>query len=136
MLNQGAILRFSPTGSTPSADVEVSSEWLIFLSYYLRIRRVFTSDVQMAEMLGLDRTRLIAWKKGTSTPRLEHARYLADVATTVDALARFLYPTVVKDWLCTPQFELEDRTPVEMLREGRLTDVLLSVNATEHGAYV
>lgn len=133
--NGATTLHFS--GSTaPPADIEVSSEWLIFVSHYIRIRRVFSSDVQMAETLGLDRTRLIAWKKGSSAPRQEQVRYLADVATTVDALLRFLHPSIVAGWLISPQFELEDRTPVEMLREGHLAEVLQSVNATEHGAYV
>lgn len=134
--NGAATLHFSRSASAPSADYEVSAEWLIFLSHYLRARRAFSSDVQMAEALGLDRTRLIAWKKGSSAPRQEHLQYLANVATTVDALERFLHPSVVGSWLISPQFELEDRTPVEVLREGRLTEVLLSVNATEHGAYV
>lgn len=127
-------VRFSHGGAS-NADYEISAEWLIFLSHYIRARRAFASDVQMAEMLGLDRTRLIAWKKGTSAPRQEHVRYLADVATTVDALMRFLHPSVVAGWLTAPKFEFADRTPVDMLREGRLPDVLLSVNATEHGAY-
>ncbi len=127
-------VRFSRGGAS-GADYEISAEWLIFLSHYIRARRAFRSDVKMAEMLGLDRTRLIAWKKGTSAPRHEHVRYLADVATTVDALLRFLHPSVVADWLTAPKFEFEDRTPVEMLRERHLPDVLLSVNATEHGAY-
>jgi hypothetical protein len=127
-------VRFSRGGAS-SAEYEISAEWLIFLSHYLRARRAFTSDVQMAEMLDLDRTRLIAWKKGTSAPRQEHVRYLADVATTVDALSRFLHPSVVADWLTAPKFELEDKTPAEMLRTGRLAEVLLSVSATEHGAY-
>ena len=136
MKNGAATLRFSRPASKPSADFEVSAEWLIFLSHYIRARRAFSSDAQMAEMLGLDRTRLIAWKKGSSAPRLEHVRYLADVATTVDALLRFLHPSVVAGWLTTPQYELDDRTPVEMLREGHLPEVLQSVNATEHGAYI
>lgn len=134
--NGAATLRFSRSASTPAEDYEVPAEWLIFISHYLRARRAFSSDVQMAETLGLDRTRLIAWKKGSNAPRQEHVRYLADVATTVDALLRFLHPSVVAGWLISPQFELEDRTPVEMLREGHLPEVLQSVNATEHGAYV
>ena len=32
--------------------------------------------------------------------------------------------------------ELSDSTPVEMLREGKVLEVLQSVNAAEHGSYV
>lgn len=134
--NGAATLRFSRSASTPAADYEVSAEWLIFISHYLRARRAFSSDLQMAEMLGLDRTRLIAWKKGSSAPRQEHVRYLADVATTVDALHRVYHPTVIADWLTAPKLEFADSTPVEMLREGKILEVLHSVNAAEHGSYV
>ena len=122
--------------STTDADVDLSSDWLILVSHYLRARFAFKSDLEMAQTLGLDRTRLIAWKKGAAVPRQEHMRFLADVATTVDALRRILHPAVVTSWLTAPKFDLGDRTPIEMLREGRLPEVLQSVNATEHGAYI
>ncbi|MBW3570827.1 MAG: DUF2384 domain-containing protein [Gemmatimonadetes bacterium] len=130
-----ATFHFS-SSTAPPADLEVSSEWLIFVSDYVRVRRAFPSDVQMAESLGLDRSRLIAWKKGSSTPRLEHVRYLADVATTVDALERVFHPAVIADWLTAPKFEFADQSPLEMLRGGHLAEVLQSVNAAEHGAYI
>ena len=122
--------------SRADADVELSSDWLILISHYLRARFAFKSDLEMARKLGLDRTRLIAWKKGAAIPRQEHVRFLADVATTVDALRRILHPTVVTNWLTAPKFEMGNRTPIELLREGRLPEVLQSVNATEHGAYI
>lgn len=134
--NGAATLRFSQSASSAAADYEVSTEWLIFISHYLRARRAFASDLQMAEVLGLDRTRLIAWKKGSSAPRQEHVQYLADVATTVDALHRVYHPAVVADWLTAPKLEFADTTAVEMLREGRIVEVLQSVNAAEHGSYV
>lgn len=134
--NGAATFQIMESEYSRATEMSIPADWLVFLSHYIRARRAFSSDLQMAEMLGLDRTRLIAWKKGASVPRLEHLRYLADVATTIDALMRFLHPNVVAGWLISPQYELDERTPIEVLREGRLTDVLMSVNATEHGAYV
>lgn len=131
--NGAATFQIAESEYSRATEMSIPSDWLVFLAHYLRVRRAFSSDVQMAEMLGLDRTRLIAWKKGASVPRHEHLRYLADVATTVDALMNFLHPSVIADWLIAPKFEFEDRTPVEMLREGRLPDVLMSANATERG---
>lgn len=124
-----------PAKNAGTQNVEMPSERLVLISHYLRARGAFASDVEMAQTLGIDRTRIISWKKGASRPRQEHVRYLADVATTVDTLRRFLHPSVVGDWLTTTQFGLGGRTPVEMLREGRLADVLQAANATEHGAY-
>jgi len=120
----------------PSPNVEMPLARFVLISHLLRARDAFRSDLEMAETLGIDRTRLIAWKRGSSHPRQEQVRFLADVAAAVDTLLRFLHPTVIADWLATPQFQLGDRTPVEALREGRLADVLQAANATEHGAYI
>lgn len=119
-----------------SRNVELPWSRFVLISYLLRARSAFRTDLEMAGTLGIDRTRLIAWKKGSSQPRQEQVRFLADVAAAVDTLHRFLHPSVIADWLTTPQFQLGDRTPVEALREGRLADVLQAANATEHGAYV
>jgi transcriptional regulator with XRE-family HTH domain len=131
--NGSATFQVAESEYSRATEMSIPSDWLVFLAHYFRVRRAFSSDVQMAEMLGLDRTRLIAWKKGASVPRNEHLRYLADVATTVDALMNFLHPPVVADWLTAPRLEFSDKTPVEMLREGRLPDVLMSVDAAEQG---
>jgi hypothetical protein len=129
--NGAATFQIEESEYSRATEMSIPSDWLVFLAHYLRVRRAFSSDVQMAEMLGLDRTRLIAWKKGTSAPRNEHLRYLADVATAVDALMQSLHPSVVADWLTAPKVEFGNQTPVEMLREGRLPDVLMSVKAIE-----
>jgi transcriptional regulator with XRE-family HTH domain len=126
-----ATFQIAESENSRATEMSIPSDWLVFLAHYLRVRRAFSSDVQMAEMLGLDRTRLIAWKKGASVPRYEHLRYLADVATTVDALMNFLHPSVVADWLTASRLDLANSTPVEMLREGRLPDVLMGVKALE-----
>jgi hypothetical protein len=102
---------------------------------YHRARRGFASDSQMAEVLGVHRTRIAAWKGGQA-PDAGNAKLLSAVAITVDELLHFLDPEVVPDWLTTEQFELGGRTPMEALDDGRLADVLQAVNATEHGAYV
>lgn len=102
---------------------------------YHRARRGFASDSQMAEILGVHRTRVAAWKSGQA-PDAENAKLLSALAITVDELLRFLDSEVVPDWLTTGQFELQGRTPMEALREGHLADVLQAANATEYGAYV
>jgi transcriptional regulator with XRE-family HTH domain len=112
----------------------LSPEQHIVAGDYHRARRGFSSDSQMAETLGVHRTRIAAWKTGKS-PDPENAELLSALATTVEVLLRFLDPEVVPDWLTTEQFELS-ATPMEALRAGRLAEVLQAANATEHGAYV
>jgi hypothetical protein len=113
----------------------LAPEQHIVVGDYHRARRGFASDTEMAGVIGVHRTRIAAWKTG-QLPDPENAQLLAAVATTVDDLLRFLDPEVVPDWLTAPQFELGNAAPMEALRTGRLAEVLLAANATEHGAYV
>jgi hypothetical protein len=137
-----ALLDYQPSDNsaaisftTDRGAVEVRASRINLLSAYFRARSAFESDTALARALDVDRTRLSAWKKADAEPRREHLRTLADLATVSDALRRFLHPAVLRDWLETEQPELDGRTPIEALREGRLADVLQSANATEHGAY-
>ncbi|HEX7242406.1 MAG TPA: Rv2175c family DNA-binding protein [Longimicrobiaceae bacterium] len=115
---------------------EKSPEQMVTMGDYHRARRGFSSDQEMAEILGVHRTRLAAWKQGSALPGPENAQLLSHVAVVVEMLDRFLDPDVIADWLLTEQFSLGGRTPVDALRAGRLAEVLQAVNAMEHGAYV
>ncbi len=112
----------------------LSPEQHIVAGDYHKARRGFASDSEMADVLGVHRTRVAAWKTGR-TPDAQNSELLSAVAITVDALLRFLDPEVVSDWLTTEQFELR-AAPIEALRAGRLAEVLQTANATEQGAYV
>ena len=111
-------------------------EQLAAMADYHRARRGFTNDAGLADVLGVHRTRLGAWKRGTVTPNLENARVLSLLSVVVRELEEFLDPDVIADWLLTEQLTLGGRTPAEAIRDGRLAEVLYAANATEHGAYV
>jgi transcriptional regulator with XRE-family HTH domain len=114
----------------------VAAPQLAAMADYQRARRGFANDGELAEVLGVHRTRLAAWKRGVVAPNAENARALSHLAVVVGALGEFLDPDVISDWLLTEQYTLSGRTPAEALRAGRLADVLYAANATEHGAYV
>jgi DNA-binding transcriptional regulator YiaG len=115
---------------------ERSPEQVFAMADYLRARRGFSSDQEMAEVLGVHRSRLIAWKQGTELPNPQNAQLLSHLAVVVKEVSEFLDPDVIPDWLLTEQFTLHGRTPVDALRAGQLAEVLQSANATEHGAFV
>lgn len=122
--------------STRRFVLEKSPEEMVVMGDYHRARKGFSSDLELAEILGVHRTRLAAWKAGSALPEAENARLLSHLAVVVDVLDRFLDPDVIPDWLLTEQLTLGDRTPIDALRAGHLTEVLQVANATEHGAYV
>jgi transcriptional regulator with XRE-family HTH domain len=115
---------------------EKTAEQVYAMADYLRARRGFATDQEMAEILGVHRTRLIAWKQGMDVPNARNAQLLSHLAVVVRELEEFLDPDVIPDWLLTEQYTLGNRTPVEALREGHLAEVLQAANATEHGAYI
>jgi hypothetical protein len=115
---------------------ERSPEQVFTMADYLRARRGFTSDQIMADVLGVHRTRLIAWKQGSEVPNPQNAQLLSHLAVVVQDLGEFLDPDVIPDWLLTEQYTLGGRTPVDALRAGQLAEVLQAANATEHGAYI
>ncbi|HEY0026207.1 MAG TPA: hypothetical protein VGB24_25170 [Longimicrobium sp.] len=115
---------------------EKSAEQVIAMADYLRARRGFSSDQEMAQLLGVHRSRLIAWKQGADVPNPQNRQLLSHLAVVVQELAEFLDPDVIPDWLMSEQHTLAGRTPIQALREGSLAEVLQAVNATEHGAFV
>jgi hypothetical protein len=115
---------------------ERSPEQVFAMADYLRARRGFSSDQAMAEILGVHRTRLIAWKQGADVPNAQNSQLLSHLAVVVQELGEFLDPDVIPDWLLTEQHTLAGRSPVEALRAGQLAEVLQAANATEHGAFI
>lgn len=115
---------------------EKSPSHIVAMADYLRARRGFSSDQEMAEILQVHRTRLAAWKQGTEVPNTQNAQLLSYLAVVVNELEEFLDSDVIPDWLVTEQFSLGGETPVRALREGQLAEVLHAANATEHGSFV
>lgn len=115
---------------------ERTAEQVFAIADYLRARRGFSTDQEMAEVLGVHRSRLIAWKQGLELPNAANSQLLSHLAVVVQELEEFLDPDVIPDWLLTEQYTLAGRTPVDVLRAGQLAEVLQTANATEHGAYI
>lgn len=109
-------------------------EQLMVIGDYHRARQGFPSDTELARALGVHRSRVAAWKNGV-LPDYENGRRLAELAFVVQDLMRFLHPVTVHAWLCAPKSEADHLTPIELLRQGDLVEVLLIANATEHGAF-
>lgn len=115
---------------------ELTAAQVLAKADYLRARRGFSTDQEMAEVLGVPTDVLVSWKRGNELPNAEDAYMFSHLAIVVRELEEFLDPEVIPDWLLTEQFALNGRTPVEALRDGHLAEVLQTANATEHGAYI
>ncbi|MFQ5704710.1 MAG: antitoxin Xre/MbcA/ParS toxin-binding domain-containing protein [Gemmatimonadales bacterium] len=101
---------------------------------YRSARRAFPSDAALAEALRVDRSRVARWKRGES-PSSYHAEQLLRLDAVVSLLAGFLEPSVVADWLHGTNAHLDHRRPLDVLREGRLSEVIAAIEAERSGAF-
>lgn len=101
---------------------------------YASARRAFRSDAELAEWLGVHRSRVTRWMKG-EVPDADTTTLLLGVDVVVSLLTDFLDESAVPDWLFGVNAHLGDRRPIDVLRGGRLADVVAAVEAERVGSF-
>ena len=97
-------------------------------------RRVFRSDAAVAEALGVDRTQPSRWRQG-QVPDRKNLDRLVGLDAVIQLLTGFLSDTTIPKWLRSPNPRLGDRTPLYMLHQDRLPDVIAAIQAEKSGAF-
>jgi hypothetical protein len=97
-------------------------------------RRVFRSDAAVADAIGVNRTQPSRWREG-QMPDPKNLDRLVGLDVVVQLLTGFLQESTIPKWLQAPNPRLGDRSPLYMLREGRLPDVIASIQAEKSGSY-
>ena len=100
---------------------------------YRSARRAFDSDADMAQTLGVHRSNITRWKQGETSP--ENAELLVALDVVVTLLTGFLEPESVPKWLQGFNAPLGHRQPLEMLRQGRLSEVIAAIEREKQGAF-
>ena len=101
---------------------------------YFLVRSAFPSDAAIAEFAGIDRSRVTRFKQGRN---LEPATddLLEDVSITVTKLRGFLDDVLIPEWLRGSNAHLAHRTPLDVIRTGRVSEVLAAIEAEKSGAF-
>lgn len=120
----GAAKRRRSAGASPFYPVRIESA-----------RRAFPSDARMAEALGVDRAQLKRWREGRTEPRAQNADRIVGLDTAVELLSGCLEPGSIPKWLMGINAHLGDRRPIDLLREGSLSDVIAAIEALKSGSY-
>lgn len=97
-------------------------------------RRVFRSDAAVADAIGVSRAQPSRWREGQE-PDLENVERLVGLDVVIQLLTGFLSESTIPKWLHAANPRLGDRTPLYMLRQGRLPDVIAAIQAEKSGAY-
>lgn len=98
-------------------------------------RRVFGSDAQVAEALGVDRAQIKRWREGETEPGPENAARIVGLDTAIELLSGYLEPSAIVKWLRGINAHLGDRRPIDLLRQGNLSDVIAAIEALKSGSY-
>lgn len=98
-------------------------------------RRAFASDAQVAEALGVDRSQVKRWREGETEPGPENAARIVGLDAVVELLSGYLEPSSIAKWLWGINAHLGDRRPIDLLRQGNLSDVIASIEALKSGSY-
>jgi hypothetical protein len=101
---------------------------------YLYARRAFPNDAALAEAFPVSPSRVARWKQG-HLPDEENARLLRDLGIVVALLDGWLEEETVPDWLHGLNAHLGHRRPLDVVREGRLSEVVRAIEAEKAGAY-
>lgn len=103
-------------------------------AYYLEARKAFTSDAALAEAMGVHRSQVTRWSQGRSA-QTGNAWLLRDLAAAVARLADFYQTGTINRWLFGANPDLDGEQPIELLRQGRLPEVLMAIQAQASGAF-
>jgi hypothetical protein len=80
------------------------------------------------------RSQITRWKAGDPA-NSENTWLLRDFAFAAETLAEHFEASTAHAWLYGRSPELNGETPVEVIRGGRLRDVLMAIQAQASGAY-
>ena len=93
-------------------------------------------DVDVASLLGTQPETVSRWDDGRAYPEAIAEKTLLEVEYIVDLLADFYQPDEAREWIFSSQKLLSGSAPADLIREGRVDEVLRLVGQLREGAYL
>ncbi|HUQ45902.1 MAG TPA: hypothetical protein VM033_04590 [Gemmatimonadaceae bacterium] len=119
------------TAATPAED---DARGIIRGATYFLVRSAFASDAAIAEFAGIDRSRVTRFKQGRNL-EADTSALLDAVGAVVTQLRGFLDDDTIPEWLRGVNAHLAHRTPLDVLRTGRLSEVIAAIESEKSGAF-
>lgn len=85
----------------------------------------------LAAATGADASSASRWHNGTHTPTGRHASRVVELIALVERLAQVMDTTCIPIWLTKPITRLDDRRPIDAIRDGDYRSVSQVVAALE-----
>ncbi len=101
---------------------------------YQVAKLAFPDDADLARSLGVHRSAVVRWKRGEA-PAPENWEQLVGLDAVVSLLDGFLDLASIPKWLRGVNAHLGDRRPIDVIRQGRLSEVVAAIEAEKAGAF-
>jgi hypothetical protein len=101
---------------------------------YQVAKLAFPDDADLARSLGVHRSAVVRWKRGDA-PARENWEQLVGLDTVISLLENFLEPSTIPKWLRGINAHLGDRRPIDVIRLGRLSEVIAAIEVEKAGAF-
>jgi transcriptional regulator with XRE-family HTH domain len=126
--------RRAHAAATDAALLNLDAAQVIQRAYYLEARKGFATDTALAEAIGVNRSQVTRWAQGRAA-QAANAWLLRDLAAAVSRMADFYNPATISRWLWGANPDLGGEPPLVLLRQGRLPEVLMAIEAQTSGAF-
>jgi hypothetical protein len=92
--------------------------------------------VEVANLLGTRPETVSRWNQGRAYPQPGTEKTLLELEYIVDLLADFYEPNEARQWIFAPQKHLDGRSPAQLIREGRIDQVMRLVHQLRDAVYL
>ena len=93
-------------------------------------------SADIANVLNVRPETVSRWNNGKALPHASTERQLLELEFIVDKLADIYEPHDARLWLFSRQRLLQDRTPAELIQQGRIDEILVAVNQLLDGVHL
>lgn len=92
--------------------------------------------VDIANLLGTRPETVSRWNQGRAYPHGRTEKALLELEYIIDELHDFYDPNEARQWIYSRQKLLGGRSPAELIREGKIEEVLQLVKQLRDGVYL
>jgi transcriptional regulator with XRE-family HTH domain len=89
----------------------------------LRIKGAM-KNIEVANLLGTRPETVSRWNQGRAYPHANTEKTLLELEYVIDELADFYEPNEARQWIFAPQKLLAGASPAELIRTGRIDEVM------------
>jgi hypothetical protein len=93
-------------------------------------------NIEVANLLGTRPETVSRWNQGRAYPHASTEKTLLELEYIVDQLSDFYEPQEARLWIFSPQKLLAGASPAELIRSGRIDEVLRLVNQVRDAVYL